>query len=159
MAGLCTPQVHGRAGFLWGFISRTKCKVSKAKNPNLVSKSYKESQWSFSWSFYLSNFVVTPWTVAHQVSLSMGFSSKNTRVGCHFLLQRIFLTQGLIWGSFIGRRILYHWATSEAPNAATLKVKASTYDLGRDGMGRRIQSKALVNNNQKNLQSSNSFKK
>ena len=37
----------------------------------------------------------TPWTVAHQVPLSLGYSSKNTVLGCHFLLQGIFLTQGL----------------------------------------------------------------
>ena len=37
----------------------------------------------------------TPWTVAHQAPLSMGFPDKNTREGCHFLLQGIFLTQGL----------------------------------------------------------------
>ena len=35
----------------------------------------------------------TPWTVAHQTSLFMGFSSKNTGVGCYSLLQGIFLTQ------------------------------------------------------------------
>ena len=35
-----------------------------------------------------------PWTVACQVPLSMGFPGKNTGVGCHFLLQEIFLTQG-----------------------------------------------------------------
>ena len=31
----------------------------------------------------------TPWTVAHQAPLSMGFNSpgKNTGLGCHFLLQ------------------------------------------------------------------------
>ena len=34
---------------------------------------------------------MTPWTVARQVPLSMGFSSQ---VGCHGLLQGIFLTQG-----------------------------------------------------------------
>ena len=38
----------------------------------------------------------TLWTIAHQAPLSMGFfSSKNSRVGCHFLLQGIFPTQGL----------------------------------------------------------------
>ena len=37
----------------------------------------------------------TPWTVAHQAPLSMAFSGKNTGVGCHFLLQGIFLTQSL----------------------------------------------------------------
>ena len=36
----------------------------------------------------------TPWTVAHQAPLSMGFPGKNTGVGCHFLLQGIFPTQG-----------------------------------------------------------------
>ena len=35
---------------------------------------------------------VTPWTVAHQAPLSMGFSSKKTEVGCHSLLQGIILT-------------------------------------------------------------------
>ena len=29
----------------------------------------------------------TPWTVAHQAPLSMGFPGKNTGGGCHFLLQ------------------------------------------------------------------------
>ena len=38
---------------------------------------------------------VTQWTVASQAPLSMGFFGKNTGVGCHFLLQEIFLTQGL----------------------------------------------------------------
>ena len=39
-------------------------------------------------------FFVASWTVAYQAALSMGFSSKNTGVGCHFLLKGIFLTQG-----------------------------------------------------------------
>ena len=37
----------------------------------------------------------TAWTIAYQASLSMGFPGKNTGVGCHFLLQRAFLTQEL----------------------------------------------------------------
>ena len=37
----------------------------------------------------------TPWMVAHQTPLSLGFTpGENTRVGCHFLLQGIFQTQG-----------------------------------------------------------------
>ena len=32
--------------------------------------------------------------VAHHAPPSSGFSSKSAGVGCHFLLQRIFLTQG-----------------------------------------------------------------
>ena len=37
---------------------------------------------------------VTLWTVAHWAPLSMGFSKQNTGVGCHALLQGIFLTPG-----------------------------------------------------------------
>ena len=39
------------------------------------------------------NSFVNPWNVARQASLSMGFP-KNTGVGCRFLLQGIFTTQG-----------------------------------------------------------------
>ena len=35
----------------------------------------------------------TPWTVACQAPLSMGFSRQEYQVGCHALLQGIFLTQ------------------------------------------------------------------
>ena len=37
----------------------------------------------------------TLWTVAHQAPPSMGSPGKNTGVDCYFLLQGIFLTQGL----------------------------------------------------------------
>ena len=39
---------------------------------------------------------------------------KNTGVGCHFLPQGIFPTQGSNWHLLHCRRILYHWATREA---------------------------------------------
>ena len=41
-------------------------------------------------------------------------SGKNTGVGCHALLQRVFLTQGSNLGLLHCRQILYHWATREA---------------------------------------------
>ena len=37
---------------------------------------------------------VTPWAVAHQAPLFMGSPGKNPGVGCHALLQGLFLTQG-----------------------------------------------------------------
>ena len=43
----------------------------------------------------MSDSFVTLWTVAYQAPLSIGFLGKNTEVGCHFLLQGIFLTRGL----------------------------------------------------------------
>ena len=50
---------------------------------------------------------VTPRTVAHQAPLSMDSPCKNTGVGCHALLQGIFLTQRLNLGLLRGRQSLY----------------------------------------------------
>ena len=50
----------------------------------------------------------TPWTVAYQAPLSIVFPGKNTGVGCHFLLQGIFLTQGLNLHLLHCRKILYN---------------------------------------------------
>ena len=41
-------------------------------------------------------------------------SSKNTEVGCHFLLQGIFLTWNQIWVSHIAGKFFTIWATREA---------------------------------------------
>ena len=53
----------------------------------------------------------TPWTVAHQAPLSIEFSSKNTGVGCHALLQGTFLTQG----SNLRLLCLLHWQVGSLP--------------------------------------------
>ena len=50
---------------------------------------------------------VTLLTIAHQAPLSMGFSGKNTGVGCHFLFQGIFPTQGWNLTLLHCRQILY----------------------------------------------------
>ena len=42
----------------------------------------------------MSNPFATPWTVGHQAPLPWDFPGNNTGVGCHFLLQGIFPTQG-----------------------------------------------------------------
>ena len=46
--------------------------------------------------------------------LSTGFPSKNTGVGCCFLLQKIFLTQEWNRHLLLGSQVLYHWVTWEA---------------------------------------------
>ena len=43
----------------------------------------------------MSNSVETPWTESARVLCPWDVPGKNTGVGCHFLLQGIFLTQGL----------------------------------------------------------------
>ena len=50
---------------------------------------------------------VTPWTVAHQASLSMEFYRKECGVGSHSLLQGIFLTLGSNLGLLDYRQIFY----------------------------------------------------
>ena len=45
---------------------------------------------------------VLSWTVAARLLCPWGFSGKNTGVGCHFLSQGIFLTQGWIpWAGYL----------------------------------------------------------
>ena len=56
------------------------------------------------------------WTVPTRFLHPWDFPGKNTRVGCHLLLQGIFPTQGWTHVSCIGRWILYHWATWESQN-------------------------------------------
>ena len=47
-------------------------------------------------------------TVACQFLCPRDFLGKNTGVGCHFLLQGIFKTQGSNRGLLLGRHVLYH---------------------------------------------------
>ena len=50
---------------------------------------------------------VTPQTAANQASRPWDSPGKNTGVGCHFLLQGIFPTQGLNLGLLHCRQTLY----------------------------------------------------
>ena len=59
----------------------------------------------------MSDSFANPWTVACQTPLSMDFPGR--RVGCHFLLQGIFLAQGLKPHLWHYRQHLHHWATWE----------------------------------------------
>ena len=59
---------------------------------------------------------VTQWTVAHQAPLPRNFPGKNTGVGCHSLLQGIFLTQGLNLGRLHCRQILYQLSHQGSQN-------------------------------------------
>ena len=52
--------------------------------------------------------------VAHQAPLAMGFPGKSAGVGCHVLLQGIFLTQRSRSHLCIGRQVRYQWAAREA---------------------------------------------
>ena len=70
----------------------------------------------------MSDSFATPWMIALQAPLSMEFSRQETGVGCHFLLQRIFLTQDRTCVSCIGMKILYHWATRESLKIISIPI-------------------------------------
>ena len=69
------------------------------------------------WSAQTCLILCDHWTIALQVLLSMGFSwqGKNTGVGCHVLLQGSSQVRDQTRISCIGRHILYHRGTWEAP--------------------------------------------
>ena len=54
--------------------------------------------------------------VAHQAPLPMGFPGKNTGMGCHLPFRGSSWPRDEILVSCIGRQVLYHWATWEAPS-------------------------------------------
>ena len=58
-----------------------------------------------------SNSFATPWNIACQAPCPRNSPDKNTVVGCHFLLQGIYLTQG----SNPGLLILYHLSHQGSP--------------------------------------------
>ena len=57
----------------------------------------------------------TPWTVAHQAPSPWDFPGMNTGVGCHFLLQGIFPTQGLKLGLPHCRQTFYRLSYQGSP--------------------------------------------
>ena len=67
--------------------------------------------------------LANPWTVAHQAPLSIGFSRLDSGVGCHSLLQGIFLTQGSNPGLLHCRQILYHLSHQGIPNQLYSKIR------------------------------------
>ena len=65
--------------------------------------------------FSRAQFFAILWTIAHQAPLSLGFSSKNTGVGFHSLLQGIFPTQGSNSGLLHPKRLETSWRTERGP--------------------------------------------
>ena len=72
--------------------------------------------WNHVWLF------ATPWTAAHQAPLSVGAPGKNTAVGHHALLQRLFPTQGSILRLPHCRRVLYRQSPRDARESAALTL-------------------------------------
>ena len=88
-----------------------------------ISLSNMTSQMSGSyilcWSLNRVQLFVIPWR---------HFPGKNTGVGCHFLLQGIFLTQGLNPGLLHCRQILYHLYHQGSP--IDRQADGATFNVG-----------------------------
>ena len=82
-------------------------------------------------SSVMSHSFATPWTVwPMRLLCPWDFPGENSGVGCHFLLQEIFLTQRLNLRPQHYRQILYHWATREALSTSTQKeIQKSRIDF------------------------------
>ena len=63
----------------------------------------------------MSDSLQSHWLLLTRLLCLWDSPGKNTGVGCHFLLQRIFPTQGSNPCLLHCRWILYHWTTGEAP--------------------------------------------
>ena len=78
----------------------------------------------------------TPWTIALQAPLSMGFPGKNTGVSCLALLQRIFPTQGIepasLWSPALAGGFFTISATWEAPLSLTTFFQNQWEHNGQD---------------------------
>ena len=71
----------------------------------------------------VSDTFVTPWAVACQASLSMGFSRQNTGVACHVLIQGSSQPRNWTHVSCLGRQILYCWPNGKAQDTTTYLLK------------------------------------
>ena len=61
-------------------------------------------------------FFVTPWTVPTSLLCPGNSPGKNSGVGCHSLLQGIFLTHGVNPGLLHCKQIVYHLSYQGSPN-------------------------------------------
>ena len=77
--------------------------------------------------FRCVQFFVIPWTVQpSRLHCPWYFSSMNTGMGCHFLLQGIFLTQGIEPKSPASPALAGGFFTTESPGKPQRTVYAST---------------------------------
>jgi len=106
----------------WTHVSLISPRLAGRIFNNIVLEKWQPAYYyinSCSWVCVLSHvqLFVTSWTVTCQAPLSMGFPSKSIGVGCHVLLQEIFLT----WGSNPRLLHLLHWQEGSLPLVPPVK--------------------------------------
>ena len=89
----------------------------------------------------MSDSFAIPWTVSCQAPCPWSSPGKDTGVGCHFLLQGIFLIQGLNPGLLHCRKILYWLSYQGSPRTreeATQWVEGEQEEIHRGSNIRRV---------------------
>ena len=94
---------------------------SKIKVPALLHSNESSLPSSCTQSLSCIQLFATPWTIGCQTPLSMGFSRQEYGVGCHFLLQGTFPSQG-------SNLCFLHWQVVSLPPS----------HVGSPGWGRSI---------------------
>ena len=125
----------------------------------------KPRTWTVYWSSYCNKYILStcyvprsfcvysiakscpaPWDHMELLPIRLlcpwDFSGKNTGVGCHFLLQGDFLTQGLNPHLLLDRSVLYLWATREAPESRFRSVQFSSVAQSSQGL-EKVKSRLL----------------
>ena len=82
----------------------------------------------------------TPWTVAFQELRPWDFLGKSTGVSCHFLLQRIFPTQGSKPGLPHCRQMLYCLSHKGSPVTAIMSTISAITTIYQDWSSSLIKS-------------------
>ena len=87
------------------------------------------------------SFFAIPWTGAHQAPLTWDSPGKNSGVGCHALLQGIFLAQELNWGLLHCQQILYQLLPGKPDLAGVTQLIG---DLGSNFLFKALTIKSLL---------------
>ena len=87
------------------------------------------------------SFFAIPWTVAHQAFLTWDSPGKNSGVGCHALLQGIFLAQELNWGLLHCQRNLHQLLPGKPDFAGVTQLIG---DLGSNFLFKALTIKSLL---------------
>ena len=91
---------------------------------------------------------MTPWAIARQAYLSMGFFRQEYRVSSHSLLQGIFPTQGSNPSLLHYRQILYNLSHQGSPVQSKIGLKIMVWPSmcpwpSRQGLQDRVQHKCV----------------
>ena len=81
----------------------------------MLHKIYNETQYDVFSCSVMSDSLRPHGVEPTRLLCPLNFPGKNTGVGCHFLLQQIFPTQGLNPGLLHCRQVLYHLSQQESP--------------------------------------------